>query len=82
MTMLGGKTAEIINIVSPVIMSAFLLYVLLVTMSYMKNGTDLTEIGGDLIQRFIGWSVIIGLSMNISNYNEVAVPMVTKSLKN
>lgn len=78
MTMLGGKTAEIINIVSPVIMSAFLLYVLLVTMSYMKNGTDLTEIGGDLIQRFIGWSVIIGLSMNISNYNEVVVPMVTK----
>lgn len=78
MTMLGGKTAEIINIVSPVIMSAFLLYVLLITMSYMKNGTDLTEIGGDLIQRFIGWSVIIGLSMNISNYNEVVVPMVTK----
>lgn len=54
MTMLGGKTAEIINIVSPVIMSAFLLYVLLVTMSYMKNGTDLTEIGGDLIQRLLG----------------------------
>lgn len=78
MTMLGGKTAEIINIVSPVIMSAFLLYVLLVTMSYMKNGTDLTEIGGDLIQRFIGWAVIIGLSMNISNYNEIVVPMVTK----
>lgn len=78
LTMLGSKTAEIINIVSPVIMSAFLLYVLLVTMSYMKNGTDLAEIGGDLIQRFIGWSVIIGLSMNISNYNEIIVPMVTK----
>lgn len=73
---LTGKTAEVINIISPVIMAGFILYVLLVVMSYMKNGTDLSEIGGDLIQRFIAWSVIIGLSMNISNFNEVVVPIV------
>lgn len=42
---LGSKTASIINIISPVMMSAFILYVLLVTMSYMINGTDLTEVG-------------------------------------
>lgn len=74
-TTLANKAGEIINIISPVIMSAFLLYVLLVTISYMKNGSDLIEIGGDLIQRFIGWAVIIGLSMNIGNFNDIVVPM-------
>ncbi|MBT1586150.1 type IV secretion system protein [Curtobacterium flaccumfaciens] len=73
---LTGKTAEVISIISPVVMAGFILYVLLVVMSYMKNGTDLSEIGGDLIQRMIAWSVIIGLSMNISNFNEVVVPIV------
>lgn len=75
-TTLGSKTAEVINIISPVIMSAFILYVLLVAMSYMKNNSDITEIGGDLIQRFIGWSVVIGLSMNIGNFTSIVVPMV------
>lgn len=72
---LGSKTASIINIISPVIMSAFLLYVLLVVMSYMKNGTDPAEMGVDMIQRLIGWSVIIALSMNIGNFTDIVVPM-------
>lgn len=75
LTTLGSKTASIINIISPVIMSAFLLYVLLVTMSYMKNGTDIAEMGGDLIQRFLSWAVIIGLSMNIGNFTSIVVPI-------
>lgn len=72
---LGSKTASIINIISPVMMSAFILYVLLVTMSYMINGTDLTEVGGDLIKRFLAWAVIIGLSMNIGNFTSIIVPI-------
>lgn len=72
---LGSKTASIINIISPVMMSAFILYVLLVTMSYMINGTDLTEVGGDLIKRFLSWAVIIGLSMNMGNFTSVVVPI-------
>lgn len=75
LTTLGSKTASIINIISPVIYSAFILYVLLVTMSYMKNGTDIMEMGGDLIQRFLSWAVIIGLSMNIGNFTSVVVPI-------
>lgn len=75
LTTLGSKTASIINIISPVIMSAFILYVLLVTMSYMKNGTDIMEMGGDLIQRFLSWAVIIGLSMNIGNFTSIVVPI-------
>lgn len=73
---LGSKTAEIINIISPVMMSAFILYVVLITMSYMKNGTDPAEIGLDLIQRIISWAIVIGLSMNIGNYTSIVVPMV------
>ena len=72
---LGSKTASIINIISPVMMSAFIFYVLLVTMSYMINGTDLTEVGGDLIKRFLAWAVIIGLSMNIGNFTSIIVPI-------
>lgn len=75
LTTLGSKTASIINIISPVIYSAFILYVLLVTMSYMINGTSLGEIGGDLIKRFLSWAVIIGLSMNIGNFTSVVVPI-------
>ena len=75
LTTLGSKTASIMNIISPVMMSAFILYVLLVTMSYMINGTDLTEVGGDLIKRFLAWSVIIGLSMNIGNFTSIVVPI-------
>lgn len=72
---LGSKTASIINIISPVMMSAFILYVLLFTMSYMINGTDLTEVGSDLIKRFLAWAVIIGLSMNIGNFTSIIVPI-------
>lgn len=72
---LGSKTASIINIISPVMMSAFILYVLLVTMSYMINGTDLTEVAGDLIKRFLAWAVIIGLAMNIGNFTSIIVPI-------
>lgn len=72
---LGSKTASIINIISPVIMSAFIFYVLLVVMNYMKNGADLAETGGDFLQRMIAWSVIIGLSMNIGNFTSIVVPI-------
>ena len=65
---LGNKTASIINIIEPVVYSAFILYVLLVTMSYMINGTSIGEIGGDLLKRFLAWSMVIGLSMNIGNF--------------
>lgn len=76
LTVLGAKTTALISVISPVIMSAFLLYVLLVVMSYMKNGTDPAEMGVDMIQRLIGWSVIIALSMNIGTYTDTIVPMV------
>ncbi len=73
---LGNKTASIINIIEPVVYSAFILYVLLVTMSYMINGTSIGEIGGDLLKRFLAWSMVIGLSMNIGNFNSILVPIV------
>lgn len=71
-----SKANEVMNIISPVIMSAFILYVLLVVMSYMKNGTDPSEIGFDIIQRMLSWAVVIGLSMNIGNFNSILVPIV------
>lgn len=72
---LVNKASDVINIISPVMMSAFILYVLLVVMSYMKNGTDPSEIGFDIIQRMLGWAVVIGLSMNIGNFNSILVPI-------
>lgn len=72
---LGSKTASIINIISPVMMSAFILYVLLIAIAYIRNGTDPAEIGIDIIQRMLSWAVIIGLSMNISNFTSIVVPI-------
>lgn len=73
---LVSKAGQVMNVISPVIMSAFILYVLLVVMTYMKNGTDPSEIGFDIIQRMLSWAVVIGLSMNIGNFNSILVPIV------
>ena len=73
---LGTKTSQVMNIVSPVIMSAFILYVLLIAISYIKNGTDPSEIGVDILQRLLSWAVIIGLAFNMGNYTSIVVPMV------
>ena len=68
-----SKANEVMNIISPVMMSAFILYVLLVVMSYMKNGTDPSEIGFDIIQRMLSWAVVIGLSMKLKKKNRIAM---------
>lgn len=75
-TTLADKAGDIINIISPVVMSAFMLYVLFVVMSYIKTGSDPTEMGFDFLQRFVSWSVVIGLSMNIGNFTSIVVPIV------
>lgn len=73
---LGSKVGEVISVISPIIQACFVLYFLLVAISYMKTSGDLTEIGIDFLQRFIVWGVVIGLALNAGNYTSIVVPIV------
>lgn len=73
---LGTQTGALINIISPIILACFTLYVLLIAMSYIKGEAQPVEMGFDLIYRMIAWAVILGLSMNIGNYTSIVVTIV------
>lgn len=70
-----GKTAEIMNMLSPIFLSAFIIYVMLVFWSYWQNpNPENTMI--DLIKRVMVWGVIISFGINIGNYSNTVVPIV------
>lgn len=75
---LGNQTAALINVISPIILAGFGLYILLIAMSYIKGNAEPIELGFDMIYRFIAWSVILGLALNISNYTSIVVAIVNE----
>lgn len=72
---IAGKTAELMTMLSPLFLSGFIIYVMLVCWSYWANpNPEGTMI--DLIKRIMIWGVIIGFSINIGAYNSTVVPIV------
>lgn len=72
---IAGKTAELMNMLSPIFLSAFIIYVMLVFWSYWQNpNPESTMI--DLIKRILVWGIIISCSINIGTYNNTVVPIV------
>lgn len=72
---IAGKTAELMNMLSPLFLSAFIIYVMLVFWSYWQNpNPESTMI--DLIKRVMVWGIIISCSINIGTYNNTVVPIV------
>lgn len=73
-TTILGNTSNIISLITPVLLSAFTVYVILVTWSYF--GTTLEQTMFDLLKRILAWGVIISFSLNIGAYNANVVPLV------
>lgn len=74
-TMLLSKTAELMTILSPVIGSAFTVYLAFVVISYFDNPAQ--QIAMDLFKRFFVWAIVIAFSFNIAEYNRYVVPIIT-----
>lgn len=72
---IAGKTAELMTMLSPLFLSGFIIYVMLIFWSYWANpNPEGTLI--DLMKRVMIWGVIIGFSINIGAYNSTVVPIV------
>lgn len=72
---IASGTVNLINVVSPVMLAGFTCYMLFVFLSYWQ-GSSVEGTMVDLIKRNVAWAVIIGLSMNIGNYNHYVLPAV------
>lgn len=72
---IAGKTAELMTMLSPLFLSGFIIYVMLIFWSYWANpNPEGTMI--DLMKRVMIWGAIIGFSINIGAYNSTVVPIV------
>lgn len=65
----------IANGVAPLASACFGIYVILMTINYMRGAE--TEPAIDFMLKMAAWAVIIGFGLNAANYNAVVSPMVT-----
>lgn len=62
------------EIFSPVLISAFTVYVIFTIWAYFDN--PLEQVVWDFIKRILGWGVIISFSINIASYSSNVLPIV------
>lgn len=74
---LVNGTANMIALITPLITTAFSLYVLLIVYSYMRGNADIIDDMEDWFYRMIGWAAIITYGLNISTYQLYVAPFVT-----
>lgn len=72
---LANDVSSIMSVLSPVLLSAFTLYVIFVFWSYFE--TRIEQSMWDIIKRIIAWGVILSFSINIGSYTTNIVPLVT-----
>lgn len=73
---LVNGTANMIALITPLVTTAFGLYVLLIVHSYMRGNADIIDDMEDWFYRMIGWAAIITYGMNISTYQTYVAPFV------
>ena len=67
--------SNVSNVLSPIMISAFTIYLLFVFLSYWQgSGIESTLV--DLLKRVMVWAVVIGFGANLSAYNNTVVPIV------
>lgn len=71
-----SQATAIMNILNPVILACFTLYVLLITIGYLKDSSSLGEIGFEFVQRVLFWAVALGVALNLDFYLNVVIPFV------
>jgi type IV secretion system protein VirB6 len=69
-----AMATAITNTITPVIALAFGIYLLLVSVNYLRGQE--TELVLDLGMRFISWGLIIGIGLNAKTYIAIVIPFV------
>ena len=68
------KTATLMSGLSPLFLSGFIVYVILVMWNYFNSSVEQTL--WDLLKRILAWGVIISFSINVSSYLSNVMPIV------
>lgn len=71
---IGGGISNLMNTVEPLLLSGFTVYLLFIFLSYWNSSFEESII--DFFKRSMAWFAILGLSLNISNYNQYIMPLV------
>lgn len=71
----NAAAGAVASAVTPIASVAFGIYVILITVNYMRGAESEPVI--DLGMRFAGFAIVIGLGLNISNYTSTVIPIVT-----
>lgn len=69
-----SKSANLITVIEPLLLSGFTVYLLFLFLSYWNSSFEENIV--DFFKKSIAWFVILGLSLNLGNYNEYVVPFV------
>lgn len=71
-----GKASSVIQLVSPVFAGLFVIYIMLVTFSYMREGMSPDVIMNDLFKRVLVAGVIISCGLNYSFFSGHVIPVI------
>lgn len=71
-----GKASSVIQLISPVFAGLFVIYVMLITFSYLRPGAEPEIVMIDLFKRFFGWAVIISCSLNYGFFSSHVIPII------
>lgn len=69
------NVSNVSNVLSPIMLSAFTIYLLFVFLSYWQ-GSNAEGTLIDMMKRIMAWAVVIGFGVNITAYNNTVVPIV------
>lgn len=72
---LTGTLKNLIDALSPLFLSLFGIYFLLLCFNYLKGGETIPIM--DFIYKIIAWSLLIGIGFNYSTYNSMIMPLAS-----
>lgn len=72
---IAGNMSALVSAVSPIFLSAFIIYVMFIFLSYWQ-GSSVEGTIVDMIKRVMAWAVVLGFSLNIGAYSSTIMPMV------
>lgn len=70
-----ANISNVANVLSPIMLSAFTIYLLFVFLSYWQGSSPESTMV-DLMKRVTAWAVVIGFGVNLSAYNSTVIPIV------
>lgn len=69
-----SKSSNLITVIEPLLLSGFTVYLLFLFISYWNSSFEENIV--DFFKRSMAWFIILGLSLNLGNYEEYVVPFV------